>query len=153
MEKSKNCQVLFIDDMREMEEMMSLLLGHERDDCVIYARGGLEGLELAAQHPPQLIIMDLMMPGLSGYEVFKRLQANPALAHVPVILLTVMPPEMVCAEAQKLGIAGYVCKPFEFEELLLARDTVLRGETYYPHEKRLTTRKSTGPLDRMALSS
>ena len=154
MEKPTNCQVLFIDDMREMEEMMSLLLRHERDDCVIYAHGGLEGLQLAAHHPPpQLIIMDLMMPDLSGYEVFKRLQADPALAHVPVILLTVMPPEMVYAEAQKLGIAGYVCKPFEFDELLLARDTVLRGETYYPREKRLTTRKSTRPLDRKALSS
>jgi DNA-binding response OmpR family regulator len=139
--------------MREMEEMMSLLLGHERDDCVVYAHGGLEGLELAAHHPPQLIILDLMMPDISGYEVVKRLRASPALQNVPVILLTVMPPEMVYAEAQRLGIAGYVCKPFEFDELLLARDTVLKGETYYPREKRLSTRKKTGPLDRIALSS
>jgi len=144
-ETTKNCQVLVIDDMRELEEMLKLFLGHQRDDCVIYARGGLEGLELAEQNPPQLIILDLMMPDLSGYDVFMRLQMMPKLKNVPVILLTVLPPQMVYPEAQKLGIAGYVCKPFDFDELLLARDTVLRGETYYP-----LPRRKTGPLDKTA---
>jgi DNA-binding response OmpR family regulator len=148
MEKTTHCQVLVIDDMQEMQEMMSLLLSHERDDCVMYARGGLEGLEIAEHNPPQLIILDLMMPDLSGYQVFQRLQAMPRLRNVPVLLLTVLPPEMVYPKAQQLGIAGYVCKPFEFSDLLLARDTVLRGETYYPRERR----RSTGPLDRTAHS-
>jgi DNA-binding response OmpR family regulator len=129
--------------MRELEEMLKLFLSHQRDDCVIYARGGLEGLELAEQNPPQLIILDLMLPDLSGYDVFMRLQMIPKLKNVPVLLLTVLPPQMVYPEAQKLGIAGYVCKPFDFEELLLARDTLLRGETYYPLPKR-----KTEPLDR-----
>jgi len=144
MDKSRNCQVLVIDDMPEMEEMLRLFLAHERDDCVLYARGGLEGLEMAEQNPPQLIILDLMMPDLHGYEVFKRLKVMPKLSNVPVLLLTVLPPQMVYPEAQRLGISGYVCKPFEFDELLLARDTVLRGEKYYP----LPKHKSTGPLDR-----
>jgi CheY-like chemotaxis protein len=147
MKKPGNCQVLLIDDMQEMQEMISLLLAHERDDCVIYARGGLEGLEIAEQNPPQLIILDLMMPDLHGYEVVRRLRDMPNLRDVPVILLTVLPPPMVYPEAQKLGISGYVCKPFDFEELLLARDTVLRGETYFPRERR-SARKGTGPLDR-----
>ncbi len=143
METTKNCQVLVIDDMRELEEMLRLFLSHQRDDCVIYASGGLEGLELAEQNLPQLIILDLMLPDLSGYDVFMRLQMMPKLKDVPVLLLTVLPPQMVYPEAQKLGIAGYVCKPFDFEELLLARDTLLRGEKYYPLPKR-----KTGPLDR-----
>ena len=132
MEIPRGCKVLVIDDMREMEEMMALLLAHQRDDQVTYARGGLEGLAIAEQHPPELIILDLMMPDLPGYEVFRRLRANPALQNVPVLLLTVVPPQMVYSKAQQLGIAGYMCKPFEFETLLAARDALLRGETYYP---------------------
>jgi DNA-binding response OmpR family regulator len=125
-------KVLVIDDMREMEEMMGLLLAHERDDRVAFAHGGLQGLTLAEQGSPELIILDLMMPDLPGYEVFRRLSVNPALSNVPVLLLTVLPPQMVYPEAQRLGIKGYICKPFEFETLLAARDALLRGETYYP---------------------
>jgi CheY-like chemotaxis protein len=132
MEIPRGRKVLVIDDMSEMEEMMELLLAHERDDRVAFAFGGLQGLALAEQQSPELIILDLMMPDLTGYEVFRRLALNPALAHVPVLLLTVMPPQMVCPEAQRLGIQGYIRKPFEFETLLAARDTLLRGKTYYP---------------------
>jgi DNA-binding response OmpR family regulator len=132
METSRGRKVLVIDDMREMEEMMGLLLAHERDDRVAFARGGLQGLAIAEQESPELIILDLMMPDLPGYEVFRRLQVNPALRNVPVLLLTVVPPQMVYPQAQQLGIAGYICKPFEFETLLAARDALLRGETYYP---------------------
>jgi len=144
MESSPSRRVLVIDDMREMEEMMGLLLAHERDDKVTYAHGGLEGLASAEQHPPELIILDLMMPDLPGYDVFRRLQANPALRNVPVLLLTVVPPQMVYPEAQRLGIAGYICKPFEFEELLAARDALLRGETYFPS----LPSRAKSPLDR-----
>ena len=132
MNRMQGCRVLVIDDMGEMEDMLRLLLAHERNDQVTFARGGRQGLTLAEQAPPQLVILDLMMPDLHGYEVFRRLKAMPALQDVPVILLTVLPSPMVYPEAQRLGIAGYVCKPFEFDELLAARDAVLRGETYYP---------------------
>ncbi len=132
MDETTGCRVLVIDDMREMEEMMCLLLAHKRNDQVTFARNGRQGLALAEQAPPQLVILDLMMPDLHGYEVFRRLKAMPALQNVPVILLTVLPSPMVYPEAQRLGIAGYICKPFDFEDLLAARDAVLRGETYYP---------------------
>ena len=132
MDHIRGCRVLVIDDMREMEEMMCLLLAHERDDRVTFARGGRQALALAEQDPPQLVILDLMMPDMNGYEVFRRLKAIPSLQSVPVILLTVLPSPMVYPEAQRLGVAGYICKPFEFQDLLAARDAVLKGETYYP---------------------
>ena len=132
MDDIRGCRVLVIDDMREMEEMMCLLLAHERDDRVTFARGGRQALALAEQDPPQLVILDLMMPDMNGYEVFRRLKAIPSLQNVPVILLTVLPSSMVYPEARRLGVAGYICKPFEFKDLLAARDAVLKGETYYP---------------------
>lgn len=132
MDKTQGCRVLVIDDMGEMEDMMCLLLAYERNDQVTFARGGEQGLALAERELPQLVILDLMMPDLHGYEVFRRFKAMPTMQNVPVIILTVLPSQMVYPEAKRLGIAGYVCKPFEFEDLLAARDAVLRGETYYP---------------------
>jgi DNA-binding response OmpR family regulator len=132
MDQTQGRRVLVIDDMGEMEDMMCLLLAHERNDQVTFARGGIQGLAFAERKPPELVILDLMMPDLHGYEVFRRLKAIPSLQNVPVILLTVLPSPMVYPEAQRLGVAGYICKPFEFKDLLAARDAVLKGETYYP---------------------
>jgi DNA-binding response OmpR family regulator len=132
MDERKGCRILVIDDMPEMQDMLALMLSHERNDHVIFACGGYEGLSAAQQEPPHLIILDLMMPDLSGYEVFKRLKELPELGNVPVLLLTVLPPQLVYPKARPLGVSGYVCKPFEFRELLRARDTLLRGETYFP---------------------
>jgi len=147
MDKTQGCRVLVIDDMGEMEDMLRLLLSHERNDQVSFARGGEKGLALAEREPPELVILDLMMPDLHGYEVFRRLKTMPTVQNVPVIVLTVLPSQMVYPEAQRLGIAGYVCKPFEFEELLAARDAVLRGEKYYPSMPE--RRRWTGPLSFM----
>ncbi len=132
METRQGCQVLVIDDMIEMEELLGLLLSHERNDSVIYAHGGHEGLAVAQQRLPQLIILDLMMPDLHGFEVCRRLKDTPGVRDIPVLVLTVVPPQLVYPEAQRLGAAGYLCKPFELEELLNARDALLRGGTYYP---------------------
>ena len=132
MDHTQGCRVLVIDDMGEMEDMLCLLLAHERNDQVTFARGGIQGLAFAERKPPELVILDLMMPDLHGYEVFRRLKAMPTMQNVPVIILTVLPSQMVYPEAQRLGITGYLCKPFEFEDLLAARDAALRGETYYP---------------------
>jgi len=132
MDETQGCRVLVIDDVGEMKDMMCWILAHERNDQVTFARGGEQGLALAEREPPQLIILDLMMPDVPGFEVFRRLKTMPALQNVPVILLTVLSSPKEYSEAKRLGIAGYVRKPFEFQDLVAARDAVLRGETYYP---------------------
>jgi DNA-binding response OmpR family regulator len=132
MDKTKGCKVLVIDDMPEMEDMMALFLSHECNDQVVFARGGREGLAVAERELPQLIILDLMMPDLPGFDVFQRFKEIPALQNIPVLLLTVLPPQIVYPKALSLGVAGYIGKPFEFKELLAARDALLRGETYLP---------------------
>jgi DNA-binding response OmpR family regulator len=132
MNETEGCKVLVIDDMPEMEDMIALFLTHERNDQVLFARGGREGLVVAERELPQLIILDLMMPDIPGFDVFQRFKEIPALQNIPVLLLTVLPPQIVYPKAQPLGAAGYICKPFEFRELLAARDALLRGETYFP---------------------
>ncbi len=132
MDIPSGCRVLVIDDMVEMEELIGILLAHERKDHVMYAHDGREGLAIAEREHPQLIILDLMMPDLHGYEVCRRLKAARALKEIPILLLTVVPAHIVYPEARQLGVAGYICKPFELDELLAARDALLRGEAYYP---------------------
>ena len=134
------CKILVIDDVPEMEEMIRLLLAHERNDQVRFASSGNEGLAIAEQDPPDLIILDVMMPQINGYEVCRQLKNTPALRDIPVLFLTVVPPRMGYEETQRLGAAGYLCKPYQINDILAARDAVLRGETYYPDSLQMVSR-------------
>ena len=80
--------ILIVDDNRSLVNMIAGVL-HKRDYEVITAFDGLEGLLKAQDEKPDLIVLDIVMPKLDGYEVCHRLQENPATKHIPVIMLTV----------------------------------------------------------------
>ena len=80
--------ILIVDDNRSLVNMIAGVL-HKRDYEVITAFDGLEGLLKAQEEKPDLIVLDIVMPKLDGYEVCHRLQENPATKHIPVIMLTV----------------------------------------------------------------
>ncbi|MFQ6102353.1 MAG: response regulator transcription factor, partial [Anaerolineae bacterium] len=71
--EAKGCKVLVIDDEPEMGELIKLVLGRGRNDEVKCAVGGRQGLVVAEQDPQDLIILDIMMPDIHGYEVYERL--------------------------------------------------------------------------------
>jgi len=128
----KGCQILVIDDLPEMEDLLKLVLAYERQDIVRYAPGGKAGLAAAEQNPPDLIILDVMMPEFNGYDVCRQLKATPRLKNIPVLFLTVVPPRLGYDKTLELGGAGYICKPYGVNDILAARDAVLRGEIYFP---------------------
>ena len=80
--------ILIVDDNRSLVNMIAGVL-HKRDYEVITAFDGLEGLLKAQDEKPDLIVLDIVMPKLDGYEVCHRLQENLATKHIPVIMLTV----------------------------------------------------------------
>jgi DNA-binding response OmpR family regulator len=80
--------ILIVDDNRSLVNMIAGVL-HKRDYEVITAFDGLEGLLKAQEEKPDLIVLDIVMPRLDGYEVCHRLQENPETKHIPVIMLTV----------------------------------------------------------------
>ena len=112
-------KVLVIDDEETVRDLMRRFLAREGFD-VVTARDGAEGLALARQLRPALITLDVMMPGLDGWEVLQALKADPELAAIPVVMLTIVDEKN---RGYALGAADYVTKPIPRDRLraLLAR--------------------------------
>lgn len=109
--------VLIVDDQRSGVEALSLLLqdaGYDTQE----AHSGPQALELAAQHPPDLVLLDVVMPGMNGFETCEHLHKIAGLADVPVIFLTGFTDRPAIAKAFDTGAVDYVTKPFMLEELL-----------------------------------
>jgi two-component system sensor histidine kinase/response regulator len=85
---------------------------------VVTASSGPEALEKIPVEQPDLVILDIMMPGMSGFEVLEKLKADGATARIPVIMLTGLSERGKIREALASGTDYYIVKPFEFEELL-----------------------------------
>ncbi|MCD8534423.1 MAG: response regulator [Verrucomicrobia bacterium] len=88
-------------------------------NCEILEAGtGTEALEVVAKHSPDLIILDITMPDMTGLEVLKTLRANPVTASIPVVMLTAESANKTVEEADRLSVSGYIAKPFKPEQLL-----------------------------------
>jgi two-component system cell cycle response regulator DivK len=85
---------------------------------MIEAVTGEEGVTLAEMHHPDLILMDIQLPGLDGYEATRRIKANPALRQIPIIAVTSYALSGDDVKAQEAGCDGYVAKPFSPRALL-----------------------------------
>ena len=81
------------------------------------ARSGAAALRAAESQPPDLILLDIMMPEMDGYEVCRRLKADPELSGIPVIFLSALGETEDKVEAFGAGAADYVTKPFQFDEV------------------------------------
>lgn len=111
-------KVLVIDDV---EMNVSVIASMVATLCeVLTATSGQQGLEIAAKHQPDLILLDIMMPGMDGFEVFRRLRSTPATAHIPVIFLTGATDMSAEEISLNMGAADFIAKPFR-APVLLAR--------------------------------
>jgi DNA-binding response OmpR family regulator len=100
---------------------------------VITARDGVEGLERALDESPDLVVLDVMMPRMSGLEVCKQLRAK--RASLPIIMLTARGQEVDKVVGLELGADDYVTKPFSIRELLARVKSVLRRTAVLPKDK------------------
>ncbi len=121
----KRRTVLVIDDEEDLVELVRYNL--EKEGFVVRsARDGESGLASAAADPPDLILVDLMMPGIDGLEVCRQLRADSRTAPVPVIMLTAKSGESDRVVGLELGADDYVTKPFSPRELAARIKAVLR---------------------------
>jgi CheY-like chemotaxis protein len=109
-------EILVIDDDDIMLEMVAELLG-DRGHVVRLASDGEKGLADAVANPPALIILDMNMPKLSGYELAQRLRANPRTREVKLLALTAHAQTAEYDDAYKAGCDGFVAKPLHAERL------------------------------------
>ena len=110
--------ILVIDDDAELLEMIRRLLEQHGGHQAMLSADGADGLAKALADPPDLAIVDVMMPGVSGYEVCRQLRANPSTASVPIIVLTARGQLVDRQAALDAGADDYIVKPVAVMELL-----------------------------------
>ncbi len=118
-------KVLVIEDEELIRESILHLL-NKRGFSATGAENGRLGLQLAKEIFPDLILCDVRMPELDGYEVLRALRQDPTTATVPLILLTAEASQNVIYQGQLLGANGYLIKPFTINQLLEAIAAHLR---------------------------
>ena len=121
-------KVVCVEDESEIIDLIRLILGRKGFDLT-GAAGGLEGLETIRRVKPDLVLLDLMMPDMDGWEVYQQMKADPELKNIPVIVVT--------AKAQSIDkilglhiakVDDYVTKPFGPQELLQSVERVLSAK-------------------------
>jgi DNA-binding response OmpR family regulator len=120
-----NKTVLVIDDHQDLAELVERTLAQEGLDVII-ALDGKSGLEIARQHHPDLVVLDLTMPGLDGLEVCQQLRSDPRMGRVPIIVLSARAMEADRVLGLEKGADDYLIKPFGPRELVARVNAVLR---------------------------
>lgn len=110
-------RVLYVEDEPSQRELVDQLLKLAHIDVAL-ATNGLEGLEKAKSWRPDIILMDLRMPEVSGFDTIEMLQADPETAHTPIVILSAWRSERHDLRAQELEIKWYITKPFDLDELV-----------------------------------
>lgn len=117
--------ILVVEDEADIRELIRYNLA--KDGYTVRCAGsGEEALHSASQEPPALILLDLMLPGMDGFEVCRRLKQSPATAVIPIIMLTARGEDTDIVSGLELGADDYVTKPFRPQVLLARIRNVLR---------------------------
>jgi DNA-binding response OmpR family regulator len=116
--------ILIAEDDRDLGRLLVFSL-QRREYRALLATDGRAALNAAFEHKPDLILLDLMMPILHGYEVCRLLKSSPVLAYIPVIILTALVTTENKVKGFKLGADDYLTKPFAMPELLARINAIL----------------------------
>jgi CheY-like chemotaxis protein len=113
----KKPKILIVDDMPlNLKHLLTFLARNHFE--VMVAEDGKTGLEIAELKRPHLILLDVMMPEIDGFELCKQLKANPQIQDIPVIFMTALSDTMDKIKGFELGAVDYITKPFQREEIL-----------------------------------
>lgn len=110
-------RILVAEDERDIRELIAFTLRFAGFDVVL-ATNGAEAVEMAEASPPDLIILDVRMPKMSGYEACRRLKENPRTSSVPVVFLSAKGQESEIQQGLASGADEYILKPFAPDELI-----------------------------------
>lgn len=121
-----NKKILVVEDEPDVVDLLALQLRKAGGFSIITAQDGAEGLKKARAESPALIVLDLMLPRMSGLEVCKVLKTDVSTRHIPIIMLTAKAEEVDRIVGLEFGADDYVTKPFSPREMLLRIKAILR---------------------------
>jgi two-component system response regulator VicR len=134
-EVEESSRILYIEDEQEMIDLVRLILGRKGFE-VIGANGGKEGLKQVFEVHPDLVLLDLMMPDVDGWDVYQKLKADVNTSQIPVIVIT--------AKAQSIDkvlglhiakVDDYIAKPFKPQELIESVQKVIKKSRIKPQDQ------------------
>jgi DNA-binding response OmpR family regulator len=113
----KRATILVVEDDSALREFLCTALAEEFDvECAV---SGEEALELAQRVRPDVVLLDVMLPGVNGLDVVRRIRSDPALSGIPVLVMTAFS-EIEAGEAEAAGASRFLAKPFDLHELTAA---------------------------------
>lgn len=115
MEKGK-ARILVVDDDERALRLIEAMLAPKGYETIL-AKGGKEAVDIARSQKPDLILLDIMMPGMDGYTTLQTIKQDKASANIPVIMVSAVGFELNKELANQLGAAGYITKPVDLAEL------------------------------------
>lgn len=122
-------RILVVEDDFDISNMLRIYFQSQGFEVGVAARGG-EALELVRQQQPHVVVLDIMLPDIDGYEVCRRLRGNLRTSHVPIIFLTQKDERSDKIQGLELGADDYITKPFDIEELRLrVQNSITRAKT------------------------
>ncbi|MFB3885943.1 MAG: response regulator [Thermodesulfobacteriota bacterium] len=121
-------KILIVEDQAMIVDMLKMRLEANNYEVII-ATDGQDGLEKARQHHPSLIILDVMLPKMNGYQVCQLLKKDPRYSKIPIIISSGRTPEEIKKVGQEIGADAYVCKPYEAEVLLTKMNALIEGKS------------------------
>ncbi|BCQ69802.1 DNA-binding response regulator [Pseudomonas sp. Eqa60] len=133
-------KALVVDDHPFIRSSVKMLLKQEQFEVVAEADNGADALQLAREHAPDLIILDIGMPKLDGLEVINRIVGLGL--HSRILVLTSQSAQLYSARCMRAGAAGYISKTNDVEELVRGIRTVMSGYTFFPNLATSSVRRS-----------
>jgi two-component system phosphate regulon response regulator PhoB len=134
--------ILVVEDEKDLSDLITYNLQRNGYDVVAATDGG-SALEAATRQIPDLVLLDLMLPGIDGTEVARRLRSDSRTSHVPIVMLTAKGEETDVVVGLTIGADDYITKPFSMKILLARLATVLRRSEFTSAESNLL---KAGPL-------
>jgi sigma-B regulation protein RsbU (phosphoserine phosphatase) len=128
MKQLSDCRVLLVDDAKANLDI--LVEGLKADHKLSLALNGTMALQVAARTPPDLVLLDIMMPGLDGYEVCRRLRQMPETADVPIMFLSSLEEVQSKTRGFEVGANDYLTKPFDLLEVKARVRSLLKAKAY-----------------------
>ncbi len=130
-------KILIVEDERDIAELIGFNLRRAGYDVVL-AHDGIEGTAVAMRERPDLVVLDLMLPGRDGFGVFRELRRDPRTANTPVIMLTARAQTEDRIQGLEVGADDYLTKPFSPKELLLRIQAILKRSDAPPGHAQFT---------------